>query len=210
MTSSEDFLSFITPTPDNFGYRQGRVISWNVSAGTNQVNVGGGILTNLPVITQTDLFNINVGDTVAIIKYNDSYAVLGKIKKTSAGTPWMPVPFYPQFVPLAAAGTTGYWTVNVGTLASWETRIYATHHTNIQIDGVWGQSSGSNTVTYQLQLGGTSVGSWTTSGALDVGRKGPFSITSFLNQEFLKAEVKITSSTGTGTVAIQVLGCFLR
>ena len=210
MTSSEDYIPLITPDPSNFGYRQGVVTSWNNSTGTNQVQVGGGVLSNLPIITQSDLINIRVGDPVAIIKYNDSYAVLGKIKTTNPGTPWSPVPLYPQFTSIVAAGSGGYASVNAGTLVSWEGRMYATHYSNIQVDGVWGQASGSNTVTYQLQVGGSTVGSWTTVTSLDVGRKGPFSIASFKDQEFTKVEVKIASSTGSGTVAIQVLGCYLR
>jgi hypothetical protein len=209
MTSSEDFLSLITPQPDNFGYRQGTVVSWNVATGTNQVRVGDGILTNLPVITQSDLINIRTGDTVAIIKYNDSYAVLGKIKTSNPGTPWVPVVLYPQFISLGAFGVGGYSTVNVGTLVSWEGRIYATHHSFIHVAGVWGQSTGSNTVTYQVQLNGITVGSWTTT-SLENSQKGPYSIAAFKDQEFMKVEVKITSSVGSGTVATQVLGCFLR
>lgn len=208
--NSEDYIPLIAPEPSNFGYRQGTVVSWNSATGANQVRVAGSILTNLPVITQSDLINIRANDTVAIIKYNDSYAVLGKIKSTNPGTPWAPVPLYAQFNPLGAAGSGGFWSVNVGTLASWEGRIYATHHASIQVDGIWGQVSGSNTVTYQVQLGGVTVGTWTTVTTLDVGRKGPFDISAFKDQQFLKVEVKITSSTGSGTVAHQILGCYLR
>lgn len=209
MSNTDDIVPFLVPPDQNFGYRQGTVVAWNAITGSNQVRIGNSDLTNLPVITQSDLINIRSGDTVAVIKYNDSYAVLGKIKTSNPGTPWTPVPLYAQFNPLGAAGGTGYWTVNVGILASWEGRIYATHHSSIEVDGVWGQSSGANTVTYQLQLGGSVVGSWTTT-TLEVSRKGPYNITPYRDQQFLKVEVKITSSTGTGTVASQVLGCYLR
>lgn len=209
MTSSEDYLAFLTPTPDNFGYRQGRIVSWDSATGLNQVRVGDGILSNLPIITQSDLINIRPGDTVAIIRYNDSYAVLGKIKTTNPGTPWVPVPLYPQFISLGAAGTGTYSTVNVGTSVSWEGRIYATHHSFIQVDGMWGQATGANTATYELRVGGVTVGSWNTTG-LEVTRKGPFGIAAFKDQQFMRVDVLVTSSVGSGTVAIQVLGCFLR
>lgn len=209
MTSSEDYLGLITPEPSNFGYRQGLVISWSPTTAANQIRVGDGIFTNLPIITQTDLIRISPGDRVAIIKYNNSYAVLGKIKTTTSATPWIPVPLYPQFNSILGAGAGGYWSVNVGTLVTWEGRINATHHRSIEVDGIWGQASGSNTVTYQLQLGGNVVGSWTTT-SFEVARKGPFDISSYVDQEFLKIEVKITSSVGSGTVAHQILGCFLR
>lgn len=185
-------------------------MSWDPVTGDNQVRVADSDLTNLPIITQSDLVNIREGDTVAILKYNDSYAVLGKIKSSNPGTPWTPVPLYPLFNPLGAAGALNYSSVNVGSLASWEGRIYVTHHSFIEVDGIWGQASGSNTVTYVLQLGGFTVGTWTTTTVLDVGRKGPFDISPYRDQQFLKVEVKITSSTGSGTVATQVLGCYLR
>lgn len=211
MTSgSDDFLSFLTPPESNLGYRQGTVVTWNEDSGTNTVNVAGTDFVNLPIISQSDVRNIRPGDAVAVIRYNDSYAVLGKIKGLSQGTLWMPVVLYPQFEPLTAAGSGGYATVNAGTLVTWEGRIYATHYSSIHIDGVWGQASGSNTVTYELQLGGATVGTWTTVTSFEVSQKGPFNITLYKDQSFLKVEVKITSSVGSGTVAIQVLGCFLR
>lgn len=210
MTSSEDFLPQIIPLEQNIGYRQGIVVSWDVNTGNNEIRVAGTILLNLPLITQSDLVSIRNGDTVAIIRFNDSYAILGKITREFSGTPWIPVPLYPQFNSILGAGTGGYWTVNVGTLVSWEGRIYATHHTLLEVDGVWGESSGSNTVTYEVLLGGNLVGTWTTTNTLEVSRKGPFDISFFRDQQFLKLEVKITSSVGSGTVAIQVLGCFLR
>lgn len=209
-TSSDDYLNFLTPPPQNFGYRQGVVIAWNDTAGTNQVRVAGNDLLNLPVVTQADVTNIRPGDTVAVITYNDSYAVLGKIKRPSQGTLWTPVPLYPQFTSLVGAGSGGYATVNVGTLVTWEGRIYATHQSYIQLDGIWGQSSGSNTTTFEVQVGGITVGSWTEALSFDVANKGPYDITRWRDQPFTKVEVKITSSTGSGTVAFQVLGCFLR
>jgi hypothetical protein len=211
MTASDDLVPFLTPEPSNFGYRQGLVETWNITTGANQVRVGDGILYNLPVITQSDLVNIRPGDRVGIIKYNDSYAVLGKLKsRGSAGTPWTPVPLYPQFTSSSGVGSTGYSTLTAGVLASWEGRLYATHHTAIEVDGIWGTASGANTVVYQLQLGGRMVGTWTTVNTLSVGRRGPYDISEFLDQQFLKIELKITSSTGSGAVAHQVLGCYLR
>lgn len=210
MTSDEDFLSLITPPEQNLGYRQGVVVTWNPVTSTNQVRVADSVLSNLPIITQSDLVDIRPGDAVAILRYNDSYAILGKIKRVNSATPWIPVPLYPQFAPLTPAGTGSYATVPVGTLVTWEGRTHITHHTEIEVDGIWGQASGSNTVTYELQLGGNTIGSWTVAGVFDVSRRGPFNVMPYRDQPFIKLEVKITASTGSGTVAIQVLGCMLR
>lgn len=210
MASTDDYADFFTPPPQPLGYRQGVIVSWNTATGANVVRIANTNFTNLPLIKNIDLVNFRVNDYVAVIKYNDSYAILGKIKNNPvAPTLWLSVPLYAQFQQLTAAGGTGYATVNVGTLASWEGRVYITHHSRIGVDGVWGQASGSNTVTYQLQVDGVTVGTWTTSGGLDVGNKGPFDVTSYRDREWIKVEVKITSSVGSGTVAIQVLACYL-
>lgn len=209
-SSSEDFLQFFTPPPEGFGYRQGVVTAWDANAGTNRVNVGGTDLVNLPVITQADLFNVRAGDTVAVVKYNDSYAVLGKIRSVGQGTLWSAIPLYPQFAPLTAAGTGSYAQVPAGTLVTWEGRIYATHYSFIQVDGIWGQASGANTSVFEVQVDGVTVGSWTQAGSLDVSNKGPYDISKFRDRQWIKAEVKITSSVGSGNVAIQLLACYLR
>ncbi len=210
MTSgTDDFISFITPPPENWGYRQGTVVSWNPTAGTNQVNIGGTNFTNLPIITQADVQNIRLGDPVAVVRYNDSYAVLGKIKALSQGTLWTYVPLYPQFVSLVGAGTGGYAVVNAGTSVSWESRLYVTHQSFIQVDGLWGQASGSNTSVFEVIVDGITVGTWTEAGTFTVSNKGPYDISRFKDRQFIKVEVKVTSS-GSGLVAIQVLACFLR
>jgi hypothetical protein len=209
VAGTEDYTSFLTPPPQPLGYRQGTVVAWNVSTGTNTIRVAETDFVNLPVITNADLLNLRPGDVVAIIKYNDSYAILGKIKGAPTGTLWMPVPLYPQFAPLTALGTASYAQVPAGTLVSWEGRIYLTHHSFIQVDGIWGQSSGSNTTTFAVEVAGVRVGSWTLTG-LDVSNRGPFDISFARDQEFVKVEVKIISSVGSGNVAIQVLACYLR
>lgn len=209
MSGTDDFISFLTPEPSNFGYRQGIVVAWDGNAQTNQINVAGSVLTNLPTISMADVFNIRVGDPVAVVRYNDSYAIIGRIRRVGPGSLWTHVPLYPQFIPLLAAGTSGYWTVNVGTSVSWESRTFITHHTLIHVDGIWGSSSGSNTSTYEVIVDGNVVGTWT-AGGLDVGNKGPYNVSGFRDRTFIKVEVKLASSVGSGTVAIQVLGCFLR
>lgn len=209
-TSSDDYLGFLTPPPAGFGYRQGLVTAWDVLAGTNTVNVAGTNLTNLPLITQADVYNIRVNDPVAVVKFNDSYAILGKIKQLNEGSLWMPVPLYPLFVSIIGAGAGGYAQVPAGTLVSWEGRLNATHHSRIHIDGIWGQASGSNTATFELTVGGIPVGSWTETNTFSVANRGPYDISTGKDQPFIKVQLNITASSGSGNVAFQVLACFLR
>lgn len=213
MQGSEDLAPLLEQPEDNFGYRQGQVVAWNPDTNANQIRVGEIVINDMPLISPADLVGIRPGDPVAILKYNNTYGVLGKITHPGAagiGTPWQPVPLYPQFISNGAAGSLGVYRVNVGVLAAWEGRIYTKHHTKVELDGVWGTFSGSNNAAYEVQLSGFTRGSWVDGGGLVVGRKGPYDITPFMHQEFIKIEVKIVSSTGTGEVAISPLACFLR
>ena len=206
---SVDLIPALEAPTTSLDYRQGVVVEWNPVAGTNKVNVGGGMLDSLAVITESNLIGLKAGDVVALLKYNSSYAILGRLHRgISLGTPWQPVPLYPEFTRLAATGVTA---VNVGTLASWSGSIYATHHTHLQIDGTFGQLTGSNTTTFNLTVGaGAIVGTWTETGTLTTGLRGPFSIVPYMNVPWLRVALTISSSTGSGTVAFNPVGLYLR
>lgn len=122
--------------------------------------------------------------------------------------PWLPVFLTPMFRSNLAAGATGSSAVNVGVLAKWEGRVSVSHPW-LEVDGIWGAATGSNTATYEVRLSDQAVGSWNTSVA-EVSRKGPFDVTEYMNQDWVKIEVAITASSGTGEVSTQLLGCYLR
>lgn len=192
-------------------FHQGKILSWSGSGGTNSIEVAGAVLSNLPALTSAGLIALQEGDVVGVLRYKSTYFVLGRVValNTLLVEPQWPVVIYPQFQRSEALGTSGYTTVAAGSLFSWEGRIRASHP-RIEIDGVWGQSSGSNTSTYAIKLGGTVVGQWTVGGGLEVARHGPYDITSYIGQDWLKVEVSITASSGTGQVAFQPLGLYFR
>lgn len=205
---SADIVPFLEPPATPLSYRQGVVTEWNALTGANKISVGGGIFENIPVITESKLIGIRAGDVVALLKYNNSYAILGTIQTgIPQGIPWQPIPLYQEFARNAVAGVTS---VNVGALVSWAGSMYATHHTHLQIDGTFGQLTGSNTVTFNLVAGGIIVGTWTETGTLTTGLRGPFSITAFQGIPWVRIGLTISSSTGSGTVAFNPVGLFLR
>lgn len=123
--------------------------------------------------------------------------------------PWIPVPLLPKMV--MAAGTFDYYNLAVsGTERQlWEGRISFVSHPYIEIDGIWGQASGSNTTTYRLKLAGVQVGTWTVGGGLVGDRRGPFSIASSLHSAWVPIELT-AQSTGSGVMACHVVGCSMR
>lgn len=126
-------------------------------------------------------------------------------------SPWISVPMYPRFS-MAASSVYSYMNLPVASVTSetilWSGRIPALHHGYVGIDGVWGQSSGSNSSTYRLKLNGTQVGTWSETG-LSVANKGPFDVHTLLNTQWIAVDLTVQAS-GTGNVAAQVLGLTCR
>ncbi len=211
MADSSDLVPNLESEESNLGYRQGTVVSWNRDTNANQIRIGNTIINDVPVITASDIVAIRPGDSVAIIKYNSSFGIIGRIanKTQLTNTPWQPVPLYPGFVSNGAAGSLGVPRVNVGVLAAWEGAFYTKAHTQIEVYGVWGQFSGSNSSSYALTSFGITIGTWNET-SLVTARRGPFDITQFMNSQFQQIKVEITSSSGSGEVAIAPLALYLR
>lgn len=133
-------------------------------------------------------------------------------------TPWFGVPLYPRFTPPQNSPDTsgsvyGYATISTSTpgIAQgqelWEGRIPFVSHPQIAIDGTWGPASGSVVPTYSLNVNGSSVGTWTPG--YGPAAFGPWNIASLLT--FTQIPVTITVTwTGSGLIAADVLGCYLR
>lgn len=213
---SDDLSSFLASTPaadtslPDFGWHQGEVVAWDSQAGTNKIRVAGTVLDDLAVLTSAGSVSLEAGAAVGVLRYRTSYFVVGRVVLPGSGLvqPQSPVVMYPQFRPNGVAGTSGNWGVNAGVLTSWEGRARP-NQPYIEIDGVWGVSSGAGSVTYEVKLGGTSYGSQVFTG-LSVSRLGPFDIRDRIGQDWLKVEVAITASSGTGERAFSVLGAYFR
>lgn len=122
--------------------------------------------------------------------------------------PWLPIFLYQQFPQPTGVG---YAHLDASLITTeqtvWDGRAVISHP-KITIDGVWGQASGSNNSSYRLEVNGETVGSWNV-GTLIVAQRGPYDVSDHVGSDF--APVKLfASATGTGAVAAQVLGCYLR
>lgn len=192
------------------GFHTGEVAEWDADAGTNTIKVLGQYITNVQIMVSAGIADLAAGMTVGILRYKSNYFILGRIVNQDSGfvNPQIPIMLYPQFTSNVPAGTGGTAHVAAGVLVAWEGRFKPAFR-RLEVDGVWGNLSGAGSTTYAIKLGGTSVGSWTST-TLDVSRQGPFDISSYLGQDWLKIELAITVSTGTGEKAIAPLGVYFR
>jgi hypothetical protein len=192
-------------------FYQGIISVWNTATFANVIQVAGTTLRNIPVLTSAGLNALRAGDPIALLKYKNSWFIIGRVVGITSSfvEAQFPIVLYPMFQSAVALGSGGFSLLNAGTLTTWEGRVRVSHP-KIEVDGIWGQASGSNTVRYDLLIGGKSVGYWIVTGVVEVARHGPFDVSAFIGQDWLKIELAITSSTGTGQVAFQPLGVYFR
>jgi hypothetical protein len=68
------------PPGSEMGFAQGTVVAWSAVAGTNQISVRGSVLTNLPSLIGSEVGLIRPGDVVALIRFQTTFFVLGRIE----------------------------------------------------------------------------------------------------------------------------------
>lgn len=76
---SSDYPSLFEPPRPGEPFRQGEILTFNPSDGSNTVRVGGSVLADLPVLVGGDTVNFAPGDAVILLKYQSSWAILGRI-----------------------------------------------------------------------------------------------------------------------------------
>lgn len=198
--------------PPSLDFHIGRIISWNSTTASNQVEVLGRIMNDLPVLTSAGSVGLEDDVLVGILKVRTQYFILGRIVDQSTGlvNPQFPIVMYPLFRPGGAANDVIYYYIlSSANDPTWEGRIRVSFP-YVEIDGIWGPSGVGNTATYELRVSGVVVGTWTESTVV-VTRRGPYDIRSFLGQDWAKIEVVLVSTTGAlNNVAFQVLGCYFR
>lgn len=123
--------------------------------------------------------------------------------------PWLPIHMYAKFA--TAVGTFQYMNkaVNGAEEQLWEGRVGYTSHTRLQVDGTWGQASGTNTTRYRMKVNGTTIGTWDIGG-LESSIKGPFVSPVGVGTKNSGIEITAQTLSGTGNFACQVLGCYQR
>lgn len=80
MSRASDLTPLLAPAPaPTVGLRQGTVLSYDPSDGSNTISVAGAVLTDLPLLNIGDTTNLAVGDVVVIVRYGSSWAILGRL-----------------------------------------------------------------------------------------------------------------------------------
>lgn len=76
---SDDLTSLLQPRAGEPPFRQGTIITFDPSDGSNTVSVGGATLTNVPLLNIGDTVNISPGDVVVLMKLRSAWAILGRV-----------------------------------------------------------------------------------------------------------------------------------
>ncbi|WP_371409729.1 hypothetical protein OG423_14080 [Micromonospora zamorensis] len=83
---SDDLTPVLAAQPAaGAGYRQGIVREWNPNTAENVVEVGGALITNMPVLNTNEVLLLAPGDVVGILTAGPSWCILGRL--TVPGTP---------------------------------------------------------------------------------------------------------------------------
>lgn len=211
MKADEIAPLLVAPRSADLDLHIGLITRWDDTTGANEVVVDGSPLVNLSVLASAGLTALVPGTTVLVQKWRTTWIILGRVVTQASGlaSPQFPIVMYPMFRPNGAASVTGYWAINVGVLATWEGRARISYPA-IVFDGVWGIASGAGSITYEARAGGTAIGSWTVTTGAAPSRQGPFRVDDRIGQDWLKIEIVITASTGTGERAFQILGAYFQ
>jgi hypothetical protein len=74
-----DLTGLFTAPAASEPYRQGVILTFNPATGANTVQVGGAVLTDLPILAGGDTVNFAADDVVVLLRYRSSWAILGRI-----------------------------------------------------------------------------------------------------------------------------------
>ena len=61
------------------GFRQGRVVSFTLVTGANVIDMGGVILTNVPMLNLSASTVLTTNDIVGLLRYKTRFFILGRI-----------------------------------------------------------------------------------------------------------------------------------
>lgn len=77
--SDDEARRLVKPPPPELGMRQGVVVEWDAADGSNVIDVGGELLTDLKMINLSDAPNVRVGDVVAVTRWQYTYFIIGRV-----------------------------------------------------------------------------------------------------------------------------------
>lgn len=66
-------------------FRQGTVVAWNATTGANTIDVGGGTLTDVPILNTGEAIALKAGHIVGLLGQGSAWFIIGRI--TPSGDP---------------------------------------------------------------------------------------------------------------------------
>jgi hypothetical protein len=79
MLPGEDLAGLFRPPDQVENFRQGVVLAFDPNTGASQIDVGGVVLSNLPLLNIGDTVNLAPGNVVVLMRVNGSWAILGRV-----------------------------------------------------------------------------------------------------------------------------------
>lgn len=73
-----DLVSLFGKDPQDWGFRQGTIVSFDVFSGAGSVRVGGAVLTDVPFLSEAGQVSYLPGDAVLLIRFKSSWAIVGR------------------------------------------------------------------------------------------------------------------------------------
>ncbi|WP_188193450.1 hypothetical protein [Nonomuraea sp. SYSU D8015] len=67
------------PAQGDFGFHQGKVLTWNQKTGQNTISMAGATLVDVPIMNGTEVPLLQPGHVVGMLRWKSSYFVLGRI-----------------------------------------------------------------------------------------------------------------------------------
>lgn len=76
----DDLTAFLaTPAAAALGFRQGVIVAWNTTTGSNTISCAGATLTDVPFMVTGSFTTYAVGDSVVLFRQGPSWAIMSKI-----------------------------------------------------------------------------------------------------------------------------------
>lgn len=67
------------------GFHMGVIQAWNADTGENTLEVAGGIVTDVSVLSTADNIMLTAGDTVGLLRFKSTYFILGRLSTPGGG-----------------------------------------------------------------------------------------------------------------------------
>ena len=76
---SDDLAPLFGNTGPGVRFRQGTVLSWNADTGENTIQLGGGTLTDVPILNTGEAIALRAGHIVGLLGQGASWFIIGRV-----------------------------------------------------------------------------------------------------------------------------------